>query len=184
MTKEIFKNGVNTTQLLNTIDLIDYNPEVATFSYRADNTWLGGTRSEAVVKDYFGALKEETEREPQIIDMDEVADLLGDGKQVSPEELLLVALSGCLTKTLVTKAASRDIELNGVRSWYEGDIDMRGFLGMADDINPGYQNIHINFVIDADIPADRKQELLDLAVKHSPVYNTLSKTVPVTVELH
>jgi uncharacterized OsmC-like protein len=184
MTEQVFKNGVNVVQLLNTIDQINYNPEVATFSYRAGNTWLGGTRSEAVVKDYYGALKEETDREPQIIDMDEVPDLLGDGKEVSPEELLLVALSGCFTKTLVTKAASRDIDLKGVKSWYEGDIDMRGSLGMADDVDPGYQSIHISLVIDADIPVDKKQELVDLAMKYSPVYNTIKKSVLITVELH
>lgn len=184
MTEQVLKNGVNVMQLLNTIDQINYNPEVATFSYRADNTWLGGTRSEAVVKDYYGALKEETDREPQIIDMDEVADLLGEGKQVSPAELLLVALSGCLTKTLVTKAASRDIDLKGVRSWYEGDIDMRGSLGIADDVGPGYQNIHIHFIVEADIPSDQKQELVDLAVESSPVFNTINKSVPITVELH
>ncbi|HQI01259.1 MAG TPA: OsmC family protein [Deltaproteobacteria bacterium] len=184
MTKEVFKNGVNVTQLLNTIDQIDYDPEVATFAYRADNTWLGGTRSEAVVKDYYGALKEEKNREPQIIDMDEVEDLLGGGKQVSPAELLLVSLSGCFTKTLVTKAASRDIDLKSVRSWYEGEIDMRGSLGVADDVDPGYQSIHIDLVIDADIPADQKQELVDLAKRYSPVYNTISRSVPITVELH
>lgn len=184
MTEQVFKNGVNVVQLLNTIDLINYNPEVATFSYRANNTWLGGTRSEAVVRNYYGALKEETDREPQIIDMDEVPDLLGDGREISPAELLLVALSGCFTKTLVTKAASRDIQLDGVKSWYEGSIDMRGSLGISDDISPGYQSIHIDLAIDADIPSDRKRELVDLAMKYSPVYNTISKSVPITVELH
>lgn len=184
MTEEVLKNGVDVMELLNTIDQITYNPEVAAFTYRANNTWLGGTRSEAVVGSYYGALKEETDREPQIIDMDEVPDLLGSGREVSPAELLLVSLSGCFTKTLITKAASRDIQLKGVKSWYEGTIDMRGALGISDDINPGYQSIHVHVTIDADIPSDRKQELVDLAVKHSPVYNTINRSVPITVELH
>jgi hypothetical protein len=33
MTEQVFRNGVNVTQLSNTIDQITYNPEVATYSF-------------------------------------------------------------------------------------------------------------------------------------------------------
>lgn len=40
-----------------------------------------------------------------------------------PIEYLLVALSGCLTTSLVAHAAARGIRIRGMRSKYEGDPD-------------------------------------------------------------
>jgi uncharacterized OsmC-like protein len=185
MSEQVFKNGVNVTQLSNTIDQINYNPEVATYSFRTTSKWLTGTRSEAIVDEYYGALKTETprEREPMVFDMDETPDFLGEGRGASPEEVLLVALSGCFTKTLVTEAASRDISIQGLEARCEGQMDLRGTLGIAEGVSPGYQSIHLSLKIDAEIGDDRKEELVDFAKKHSVVYNSINKSVPINVEL-
>jgi uncharacterized OsmC-like protein len=185
MTEQVYKNGVNITQLSNTIDQINYNPEVATYSFKTTSKWLTGTRSEAVVDEYYGALKTETprEREPMVFDMDETPDFLGEGRGASPEEVLLVALSGCFTKTLVTEAASRDISIQGLETLCEGQMDLRGTLGIAKDVTPGYQAIHLSLKIDSEISENRKQDLIDFARKHSVVYNTINKSVPINVEL-
>ena len=50
-------------------------------------------------------------------------------------------------------------------------------------MSPGYQRIRVGFRIDADIPDDRKEELIRLAQRHSPVYNTISRSSPVVVHL-
>lgn len=65
----------------------------------------------------------------------------------------------------------------------EGDIDLRGFLGLSPDVKVGYENIRVYFKIGADISMDKKKELIEMAKKYSPVYNTIANPVNVSVEL-
>ncbi len=66
---------------------------------------------------------------------------------------------------------------------YEGDIDLRGFLGISEDVPVGYQNIKVYFKIDADVSNDQKEALVQMAQKYSPVFNTITKSAPVSVHL-
>jgi len=65
----------------------------------------------------------------------------------------------------------------------EGDVDLRGFLGLSDDVKVGYQNIRVYFKIDADITEAQKEELVKMAQKYSPVFNTVFNRTPVSVQL-
>mgnify|MGYP001104442548 CR=1 FL=1 len=176
-------NGVNTDALFKTVDLIKEKPDVAKFKFRARNKWLEGTHSRAFVKDFYGAGREDNSRDESVFELDEPPILLGNNQGTNPVEYLLVALSGCLTTSMVAHAAARGIELNGVESRYEGDIDLRGFLGISEDVPVGYQEIRVYFKIDADISEKQKEELVRMAQKYSPVFNTITKSAPVSVHL-
>lgn len=176
-------NGVNVDQLFSTIAQIEENPDIARFKFRARNTWVGGTHNRATIKDFFGALQEDDSREPMTFDIDEPPVLCGSNLGANPVEYFLVALSGCLTTSLVAHAAARGIEVKKVRSRYEGDLDLRGFLGISEEVPVGYQEIRVYFAIEADISEDQKEELVRMAKKYSPVYNTIAKPVPVSVHL-
>ena len=97
--------------------------------------------------------------------------------------LLLVALSGCITTSIVAHASAKGIKIKGVESRYEGDIDLRGFLGLSEDVPVGYQEIRVFFKIDADVSDEKKEEMVRMGQKYSPVYNTISKSAPVSVGL-
>ena len=181
--KTQFLNGVNTEQLFHTIDLIKENPKVAEFKFRASNKWINGTHCRGTVKDFYGALKQDNSRLPVDYDMDEPPVLLGNNEGRNPVEYLLVALSGCLTTSLVAHASAKGIKIRSVESRYEGDIDLRGFLGISEDVPVGYQGIRVYFKIDADVSADQKEEMVRVAQKYSPVYNTITKSAPVSVHL-
>jgi uncharacterized OsmC-like protein len=176
-------NGVNVTMLFDTIDTIKGNPEIAKFKFRATNTWQDGTHNRATVKDFYGALQEDDSRAPMQFEMDEAPVLLGANRGANPVEYLLVGLSGCLTTSMVAHAAAQGIELRGVQSRLEGEIDLQGFLGLSEAIPVGYKNIRITFKIDADLTDAQKEELIDMAKKYSPVFNSVAKPVPVQVEL-
>ena len=181
--KEKILNGVNVDQLFNTIDIIKETPDIARFKFRATNKWINGTHCRGTIKDFYGALKEDNSRPPMDYDMDEPPVLLGNNEGRNPVEYLLVALSGCLTTSLVAHASAKGIEIKGVESRYEGDIDLRGFLGISEDVPVGYQNIKVYFKIDADVSNDQKEALIQMAQKYSPVFNTITKSAPVSVHL-
>jgi uncharacterized OsmC-like protein len=177
------KNGINVDLLFSTIELIKKQPEIAQFKFRAKNTWVDGTHNRATVKDFYGALKEDDSRTPLVFEIDEPPVLCGQNLGANPVEYLLVALSGCLTTSLVAHAAAKGIVVKKVFSRYEGDLDLRGFLGISEDVPVGYQNIRVFFKIEADIPEAQKEELIKMAQKYSPVFNSIAKPVPVSVHL-
>jgi uncharacterized OsmC-like protein len=46
-----------------------------------------------------------------------------------------------------------------------------------------YQSIRVYFEIDADISEEQKEELVRMAQKYSPVFNTITKSADVSVQL-
>ncbi|MEJ2673545.1 MAG: OsmC family protein [Deltaproteobacteria bacterium] len=176
-------NGVNVDQLFSAIELFQEKPELAGFKFRATNRWIGGTHSRATVKDFYGPGQEDTSRAPVSFDLDEPEVLLGTNQGTNPVEYLLVALSGCITTALVAHAAAQKITLRGVESRFEGDIDLRGFLGISAEVPVGYQEIRVYIKIDADISDEHKEELVRLGEKYSPVANTIKSRTPAAVHL-
>ena len=176
-------NDINIDQLFKTIDMIKENPEIAKFKFRATNKWINGTHCRGSVRDFYGALKEDDTRPQVDYDMDEPPVLLGNNEGRNPVEYLLVALSGCLTTSMVAHSSAKGIKINSIESRYEGDIDLRGFLGISEEVPKGYQDIRVFFKIDADVSDEQKEEMIRLAKKYSPVYNTITQSAPVSVHL-
>jgi uncharacterized OsmC-like protein len=183
MTDKKIVNGVNVEQLFSAIEAFKQNPALAKFKFRATNQWAGGTHNRATVKDFYGPGQEDTSRESTIFELDEPPVLLGKNLGANPVEYLLVALSGCLTTSLVAHASAKGIALKGVESRYEGDIDLRGFMGISPEVKVGYEEIRVYFKIDADISDDQKEELVRMAQKYSPVFNTIVNPTMVSVRL-
>jgi uncharacterized OsmC-like protein len=176
-------NGVDVTRLFDTIDAIRATPDIAKFKFRARNEWINGGHNRTTITDFFGAQRDHDHREAFVLDEDEHQVLLGEDEGPNPVEYLLTGLVGCLTSSLVYHAAARGIEIRGVVSRLEGDLDLRGFLGLSEDVKVGYENIRVYFKIDADISEVQKEELIKIAQKHSPVFNTVADPTPVSVTL-
>ena len=176
-------NGVNTTALFNTIDAVKSEPVIAEFEFRADNTWQNGGHNRTSIKDFYGAKGVHVHDRPFELDADEPPLLLGEDKGPNPVEYALTALAACVTTALVYHAAAKGITLRGVKSRLEGDLDLRGFLGLSEEVPVGYKQIRMYFTIDADISEEQKQELLRMGQKYSPVFNTISNATPVSVQL-
>lgn len=177
-------NGVDVEQLFSTIDAIKENPGLAKFEFRANNQWIDGGHNRTSVKDFYGAGREDASRKQAFVfDNDEPVVLLGEDNGANPVEFVLHALAGCLTTSLVYHAAAQGIKIDAVESKFEGDIDLRGFLGMDEDVRNGYENIRVTFKIKADAPEEKLKELCELAQKRSPVFDIVTNRVPVNVQL-
>jgi uncharacterized OsmC-like protein len=183
MAPDICINGIDTEQLFSTIAQVKENPAIALFKFRATNSWIDGTHNRATVKDFYGALQEDDSRQALVFEIDEPPVLCGQNAGANPVEYLLVALSGCLTTSMVAHAAARGIALRKVSSRYEGELDLQGFLGISEEVPVGYKRISIYFSIEADLSREQKEELVRMAQKYSPVFNSIAKPVPVDVRL-
>jgi hypothetical protein len=85
-----------------------------------------------------------------------------------------------MTTTLVYHAAVRGIKLDEVESALEGDLDLRGFLAISDEVRPGYQEIRVNFKVKTDL---KNLEDLKALTKLSPVYDVVSTGTRVKVQI-
>ena len=177
-------NGVNVDELFKTVDAVKKTAAIAKFRFRADNTWIEGGHNRTSIRNFYGAGEEDTSRKtPFILDADEPKVLLGTDRGANPVEYVLTALAGCLTTSLVYHAAARGIAVEEVESHLEGDLDLRGFLGISEEVRNGYENIRVTFKIKADATEEQLRELVQLAQKRSPVFDIVSHPVPVSVEL-
>jgi uncharacterized OsmC-like protein len=177
-------NGVDVDQLFSTINAIKENPGLAKFEFRANNQWVNGGHNRTSIKDFYGAGQEDTTRKRTFVfDNDEPVALLGEDNGANPVEFVLHALAGCLTTSLVYHAAAQGIKIDAVESKFEGDLDLRGFLGLNEDVRNGYENIRVTFKIKADAPEEKLKELCELAQKRSPVFDIVTNRVPVNVQL-
>lgn len=183
MTEQKIINGVNVDELMNTIKSMKEAPVIAKFKFRANNQWINGGHNRTIIKDFYGIQKEHRHEATFKLDADEPPLLLGTGKGPNPVEYLLTALAACVTSALVYHAAAKGIKLNSVESRVEGDIDLQGFLGISKDVRKGYQGIRMHFKIDADVPEEELEELVKLGPTYSPVFDSITKGVPVSVQL-
>jgi uncharacterized OsmC-like protein len=174
-------NGVNVSDLVSTIEAIKAGPTIAKFKFRIQNRWEGASRNRSTVGSFYGAGKEQYRARPFVLEADEPPVLLGTDAAANPVEHLLHALAACLTTSMVYHAAARGIQLEEVESSFEGDIDLHGFLDLDKNVRKGYQGIRVNFKIKADVPDEQLQEIVQLGTGHSPVFDSLTKGVPVSV---
>lgn len=178
------RNGVDTTALFGTLDAVKSQPELARFQFRARNRWLAGAHNQATIRDFYGAGQEDTSRASSfVLDAGEPAVLLGKDTGPNPAEMLLGALSACLTTSLVYSAASRGVHLTRVESTLEGDIDLRGALGLSDEVRNGFECIRVTFRVEGDAPPEKLREVVAQGQRRSAVFETVTNSVPVSVDI-
>src|SRR4029453_13588014 len=105
--------------------------------------------------------------------------LLGVDTGPNPAEALLHALAACLTTSLVYVAAARKVRLTAVESTLEGEMDVRGALGLSDEVRNGFSSIRVSFKVEGDAPAEKLREVVDRAQARSAVFDMVSHGVPV-----
>jgi uncharacterized OsmC-like protein len=176
-------NGVNVDELFRTIDAVKKAPVVAKFKFRASNQWLDGGHNRTTVRNFYGTQQEHARSQAFTLDADEPPVLLGEDRAPNPVEYALTALAACVTSSIVYHAAAKGIRIHSMESRLEGDIDLQGFLGIRDDVPRGYREIRMYVKIHADAPPEKLEEIVRLGPTYSPVYDTITRAVPVKVQL-
>ena len=174
-------NGVDTERLFQTVDLIRANTGLAGFQFRLDNEWLTCALNRSRIRGFSGAGQDIEHPAAFELLSDEPAILLGSDQGPNAGEYLLHALVACVTGSMVYHAAARGIAIEKIESSVEGDIDLRGFLGLDESVRNGFEQIRIKFRIKADVPDSLLQEICDLGPKYSPVYDCVTNGLPVNV---
>jgi len=174
-------NGINVDDLFSTIDAIKATPAIAKFKFRIRNQWKGASQNCSTANQFYGAGEEQSRPQPFVLEADEPAMLLGKDAAANPVEHLLHALASCLTTSMVYHAAARGIHIEAVESSFEGDIDLHGFLDLNSKVRKGYEGIRVKFKVKADVPDNQLSAVVNLGTTYSPVFDSLTNGVPVSV---
>lgn len=176
-------NGVNVDNLFGTINAIKEKPVIAKFNFCVQNKWIDGGLNRTTIKDFYGACQTQPHKQTFVLDADEPPVLLSEDNGPNPVEYALTALAACVTTALVYHAAARGIKIDEVESKLEGDLDVRGLLGIDEKVRNGYESVKITFKIKADVPQEQLEDVVKLGPTYSPVFDIFTNKVPVTVQL-
>lgn len=177
-------NGVDVDQLVETINHIEESPELARFKFRAENEWVDGGHSRTTIQEFYGAGQHDDSRsEPFVLDGDEPPILLGKNRGPNAVEAVLHALASCLAVGFIYNAAAKGIKVESLDFDVDGEIDLHGFLGLSDEVRPGYENIQVTYRVECDASREQVEELCKYVQETSPVLDIISNPVPVTVSL-
>jgi uncharacterized OsmC-like protein len=173
-------NGVDVDVLQATVNNIKQDPDLGKCRFHVHNKWIDGSHNRTTITSFYGAKQENEHKHAFELDADEPPVLAGEDEAPNPVEHLLNALAGCVTTSLVAHAAVRGIQLDEVESQIEGDLDLRGFLGISKDVPKSYTDVRIKLKVKSD---ETNMEKLKELVQFSPVYHTLVNGANVDIEI-
>ena len=116
------------------------------------------------------------------IDIDEPFELAGSNRFANPQEHLLAAMNACMTVGYVAQCALRGIVLDKLEIETEGEIDLRGFLGLA-DVAPGYEGLRYTVRISGDATEAEFAEVHAAVMATSPNFYNVSHAVKLSPTL-
>src|SRR5579864_6410857 len=98
----------------------------------------------------------------------------GDGAGACSGDLLLGALAACAQITCQMVATAMGIATNRIEVKVEGDLDLRGTLGMSKEVPVGFETIRLRFEIDApEATAEQLHGLREKTEQYCVVMQTL-----------
>lgn len=179
MAEKQMMNGVDTGTLKEMAQTFQENPELAQCQFKVTNEWDNCGHNETTISEFHAKGEDIQHEAPFTLEADEPPLLLGTDKGPNPVEHMLNALVSCLTTSMVYHAAVQGIQIDELESTVEGELDMRGFMGISSDVPKGYKNIKVSFRAKSD--GDPKQ--LKTCALYSPVFNTITQGADIDVDV-
>jgi uncharacterized OsmC-like protein len=168
-------NGINLGDLFALIQGVKQEPATAMTNWRVTTTWQGQTHSRSQIE-AFGIGGQKVPRRFSI-DIDEPCELGGANRFANPQEYLLAALNACMTVGYVAQCAVRGITIEKLEIETEGDIDLRGFLGIDPAIPPGYENLRYVVRIKGSGSKEEFAEIHRAVMATSPNFYNVSQRI-------
>ena len=168
-------NGINVDDLFALIEGIRQDPAKGATRWHVATCWQGQTRSRSQV-DSFGIGDEEVKRHFSM-DIDEPLELGGSNRFANPQEYLIAALNAWMTVGYVAQCAVRGITLESLAIETEGEIDLRGFLGIDPAVPNGYRSLRCTVRIKGNGTNEQFTEIHNAVMATSPNFYNLSQSV-------
>jgi uncharacterized OsmC-like protein len=168
-------NGINVDDLFALIDDVKREPAKGITNWHVTTTWQGQARSRAEIESYEIGGKTVPRRFS--INIDEPCELGGSNSFANPQDHLIAALNACMTVGYVAQCAVRGIKLESLTIETDGEIDLRGFLGIDPAVPQGYENLSYTVRIKGNGTREQFAEVHKAVMATSPNFYNLSRPV-------
>lgn len=168
-------NGLDVLALRDTAGVIASDPAKGAARFHVRTLWDGGTRSRSTVNGY--ELSGQVIERRFEIESDEPLELLGGNSAPNPQELLMAAVNACMTVGYVANAALMGVSLSALEIEMQGTLDLRGFLGLSDDVPAGYQSLDYTVRIAGDGTAQQFATIHEAVMRTSPNYFNMAHPI-------
>lgn len=176
-------NGVNVAALFGAQEALKNAPEAAKFKWRSTVEWINGTHSRSTIEGFYGLGTEQKHKKKFTFDADHPEVFASEDHSATPVEIVLAGLASCLTAGVAAVAQARKIQLRSVSATLEAGMDIRGILGMDEEVRNGFDGIKVTYRIDADASPDDIKAIVAQSQKRSAVYDIITNPTNVTVEV-
>ena len=105
----------------------------------------------------------------------------GDGIQACSGDMLLQALAACAGVTLRAVATAFGVELSNGKVIVEGDLDVRGTLGVSRDCPVGFREIRLRFEVDSEAAPELVDKMITVTERYCVVLQTIRSSPTVVV---
>jgi uncharacterized OsmC-like protein len=169
-------NGWELSSVKEAVEEVKNQPEAGELIWRSRVNWDGGFGLDVHTR--------EIEQLGQVINRrftmrgDHPPELLGHNTGPTAVETLLAALGACMAGTFAAQATMRGIKIDALEIDLQGAIDLNGFFGLK-PISPGLSNVKLSFRVKSDADSQTLQEILNTAQSHSPVFESVTKSVEI-----
>jgi len=171
-------NGINVDDLFTLIDDVKREPAKGKTNWHVTTIWQGQTRSRAEIESY--EIGGEAVPRRFSIDIDEPLELGGSNRFANPQDHLIAALNACMMVGYVAQCAVRGIALESLAIETDGEIDLRGFLGIDPAVPRGYEKLNYTVRIKGNGTSEQFAEVHQAVMATSPNFYALSR--PVTLK--
>ena len=174
-------NGINVDDLFALIDDVKREPAKGRTNWHVTTTWQGQARSRSEIESYeIGG-----EKVPRrfSIDIDEPRELGGSNSFANPQEHLIAALNACMMVGYAAQCAVRGIAIESLAIETDGEIDLRGFLGIDPTAPQGYERLSYTVRIKGNATKEEFTEVHKAVMATSPNFYNLSRPVGLTPAL-
>src|SRR5437879_10943643 len=164
--ESIVVNGIDVDDLFALIEGVRREPAKGKTNWRVITAWPGQARSRAEIESFeIGG-----EKVPRrfSIDIDEPLQLGGSNRFANPQEHLIAALNACMTVGYAAQCAVRGIALESLVIETEGEIDLRGFLGIDPTVAKGYESLRYKVRIKGNGTKEQFAEIHEAVMATSP----------------
>jgi uncharacterized OsmC-like protein len=117
----------------------------------------------------------------ETVTTDMPAGIGGTASAPSPGWLMRAAAASCVASLIAIRAASVGIEHGPIEVTVDSESDDRGILGLDETIAAGALSMRVVAAIDG-VTGSSLEDLLDWAIRHCPVTDTIGRSVRIEVE--
>jgi len=93
------------------------------------------------------------------------------------------AMNACIMNTYVIAAAMKGVKLESVVIETEGELDLRGFLGIDKDVIAGYKELKYKVRLKGNGTQKQYEEVHKAVVATSPNYYNITHAIKLNTEL-